>query len=72
MLAARYLEFAFYFAEADRLRALALAPIFCDEAALEVIARYSALLEEAWECDVVDFGMMEKLKVGALNELRSE
>lgn len=72
MLAARYLEFAFYFAEADRLRALALAPIFCDESALEIIARYSTMLEEQWECDEVNLGMMEKIKVKALNELRSE
>lgn len=72
MLAARYLEFAFYFREADRLRELAFAPMFCDESALEIIARYSTLLEEAWAADEVNLEMMEFLKVKALKELRAE
>lgn len=71
-LAARYLEFALYAEGAARLRALAGAPVFCDERAIEVIARYSTMLEEAMESDEMNFEMMEILKVEALRELRAE
>lgn len=71
-LAAQYLEFALYAEGAARLRALAHAPIFCNEAAWEVIARYSMLLEEAWAADEVNLDEMETLRQEALWELRNE
>lgn len=71
-LAARYLEGALYLSEAKRLRRLARAPIFIDdEAAAEIIARYSAALEEALEDEtaLVDANAIRKR---ALAELRGD
>lgn len=71
-LAAQHLEFALYAEGAARLRALARAPIFCNEAAWEVIAQFSTLLEEAWAADDLNLDEMERLRQEALSELRNE
>jgi hypothetical protein len=53
------------------LWALAHAPVFDDERAIEVIGRYSALLEDAFARDVSP-KRMERLRKEALKELRGE
>jgi hypothetical protein len=69
-LAARYLEGALYLSEAKRLRRLAQAPIFSgDEAAVEIIARYSAELEEALDHEAALFDP-NAIRRQALAELR--
>ncbi len=71
-LAAQYLEFALYEQEARELRELAGAPILVsDEAAAEVIARYSSILVNAKRCDSTP-ATLNRLRRDALNELRGE
>lgn len=71
-LAARYLAVALYLDEAVMLRRLAAAPIFGrGDCAVEIIARYSAVLEEALEDEesAVD---VNAIRAAALAELRGE
>ncbi len=71
-LAAQYLEFALYEQEARELRELAGAPIFeSDEAAADIIARYSHILTNAKRCDSTP-ATLNRLRRDALNELRGE